>query len=103
MYNSLNIDTFLCGKNSECAQYHMEKTSPSIYPVYYTNARYDVTKFVLGVLLQNSFPADLQKNSLVNGSSKTITSMGIRKDFFDKKSCHEYDEEWRMVCPFSLY
>ena len=101
MYNPLNIDTFLCGKNSECAQCPMEKPRPNIYPVYYTNARYDATKFVLGALLQNSFPADLQQKVpwLMEVVKQSLQWESERISLI-KKSCHEYDEEWRMICPF---
>ena len=101
MYDPSDTKTFFCGKNPECVRCPMEKPHPNIYPVYYTDEKYDATKFGLGVLLQNIFPANLQERIpwLMDVVSHSLQWESERISLI-KKECHKYDEEWRMICPF---
>ena len=46
IYNLNSIDTFLCGTGKECQNCISAKERPYIYPVYYSDIRYDPYTFI---------------------------------------------------------
>lgn len=100
IYDMENQDTFLCGKEDVCKNCISATIRPNIYPVYYSNNRYDATKYALGVLALDWIrkqsdialaPLDNYINSLLMWEPERISLI--------KKKCHEYDQEWRMLHP----
>lgn len=100
VYDFWDKETFLCGKEAICEQCPMEKPHPNIYPVNYTDQRYDATKFALGILLQKNFPPEIkEKESFFKRFIESSLQWETERISLTKKMCHHYDEEWRMICP----
>ena len=51
VYDIEDPNTFLCGKETYCQNCRMSIEPPSIYPVYYSDTRYDATKYAVGTFL----------------------------------------------------
>lgn len=95
IYDMCDPDIFQCGKESFCENCNMNQTKPNIYPVYYSNTKYDATKYAVGVLACNMVPPQI----LEKFSRFINLDWEIEKISLIKKKCHEYDQEWRMLCP----
>ncbi len=102
-YDMKNDDNLLCGKQNKCLQCGIAKYGTALYPVYYSNEKYDATRFAqymaICMMLQKSGNiAFLQQVDSLFGSlvweRERITSI--------KKACHKYDEEWRMIVPYYM-
>lgn len=68
-----------------------------IYPLYYSNESYDATKYCL-----NLFHVDnLIEQGEIDKAKEIEKSLlwELERVSLIKKKCHEYDEEWRMLCP----
>lgn len=100
VYDLENPDTFMCGKSKECLNCITAKDPLYFYPVYYSDKRYDATKFAWGTWLIDNFP----KNS---GTIPTAIYQYVQENLMweverislIKKKCHENDQEWRMIRP----
>lgn len=102
-YDLSDDKKLLCGKQEKCKNCGLNKVSTPLYPVYYTDEKYDATRFaqfltackLLGANMNNECPKILEK---VFGTQawerERITLI--------KKSCHRYDEEWRMLITSSV-
>lgn len=100
VYNMEDQKTFLCGKEEECKNCISAKERPYIYPVYYSDVKYNATYYALGIKImqiieRRNDPAliplyDFVQSSLV-WEAERISLI--------KKKCHEYDQEWRMIRP----
>ncbi len=100
IYDVNSPDTFLCGKFEGCKNCHAAKEKPYIYPVYYSDTRYDATKFALGVLMLDRI--GVQKNDSLKDFYNLVRKSiiwEIERISLIKKKCHEYDKEWRMIRP----
>lgn len=100
VYDFLSSDPFLCGKLSECQNCSTAKEQPYIYPVYYSDEKYDATKFALGVLILDNigFQKDYNSKFLYNYVKNSIM-WDFERCALIKKKFHEYDQEWRMIRP----
>lgn len=73
---------------------------PSIYPVYYSDDRYDASLYAVAVLLKISMMA-----SGISAPQELATRLDscmlweIERISLLKKACHRFDEEWRMIYP----
>lgn len=100
IYDMEDQDTFLCGKEDVCKNCISEKIRPNIYPVYYSDNRYDATKYAFGVLVLDGIRR--QPNPALAALDKYIYSALMwepERISLIKKKCHEYDQEWRMLHP----
>ena len=100
IYDMEDQNTFLCGKEDVCKNCISEKIRPNIYPVYYSDKRYDATKYAFGVLVLDGIRR--QSNPALAALDKYIYSALMwepERISLIKKKCHEYDQEWRMLHP----
>lgn len=74
---------------------------PNIYPIYYSNQKYDATKYAIGVQALSMIPPCMEKaNPHIYQQQKNALLWEIERISLIKKKCHENDQEWRMLCPF---
>lgn len=100
VYDLDNRDNFLCGKDEVCLGCASMNSPPNIYPVYYSDARYDATRYALGVLLLERIQN--QVGDRIGQFKKYVMSDLMwepERISLIKKKCHEYDQEWRMIRP----
>ena len=95
IYDMLATDVFQCGREAHCGNCFINQTKPNIYPVYYSDIKYDATRYAVGVQASNVLPPLV----LEKLSGFFDLDWEIEKIALIKKKCHEYDQEWRMLCP----
>lgn len=93
---------YLCGKLECCKTCFMNNMPFPIYPVYYSDEKYDATDYAGALILDKIFQTINTENSLelmkklrqeytFQWENERITLI--------KKKCHEYDHEWRSILP----
>lgn len=94
-----NNNNFLCGKQAECDNCAMKQTHFPMYPVYYSDTKYDATGLALAEALLNTHTDKLPDGFLVILKKMLEEFLPWQKEkcILIKKKCHEYDEEWRMI------
>ncbi len=100
IYDFKAQDTYLCGTEKECQNCISTKEHPYIYPVYYSNIKYDATKYASGIWLMEKI--EKQNNmelAYLYEYLKATLMWEIERISLIKKKCHEYDQEWRMIRP----
>ena len=101
IYDFNQRETILCGMGAKCKNCITAYTEmPYIYPVYYSDTRYNASKFALISFLINI--AYSKKMSLSENAIKTLSTQTMweaERITLIKKKCHENDEEWRMIRP----
>ena len=95
VYDMLDHDVFQCGREAHCGNCFMNQIKPNVYPVYYSDVKYDATRYAIGVQAFNVLPPLI----LEKLSGFINLDWEIEKISLIKKKCHEYDQEWRMLCP----
>lgn len=97
VYDIEDNSRFMCGKESICEQCMMKDIPMPLYPVYYSDVKYDATvyarDFATYKLLQ--YFNNQQVNELLNSFSPRPWES--EKISLIKKKCHEYDREWRSI------
>lgn len=90
------------GEKDTCDdKYVYLKNPPNVYPIYYSNQKYDATKYAIGVQALSMIPPCMQKaNPHIYQQQKNALLWEIERISLIKKKCHENDQEWRMLCPF---
>ena len=90
--------TFLCGKEEICRNCPSGQHPPQFYPVFYSDERYDASKFALGCrMMQDTHWGTLAP--LVQQLILKDMAWEVERISLIKKKCHEYDQEWRMLRP----
>ena len=100
LYDFHDTSTYLCGYEEKCKQCGIHKYPPNMYPVCYSNRRYDATRYALFLLLNdslNSIRVPLPQE-LYNAMQQSMV-WEIERISLIKKFQHHYDEEWRMILP----
>lgn len=100
VYDMENQSTIICGKEENCRNCASAKALPNIYPVYYSDTRYDATKYALGVVMLDRIrkQADAALDPLCEYVKSSLLWEPERVSLI-KKKCHEHDQEWRMIRP----
>lgn len=100
VYDFRSLDTFLCGKEEICQNCISAREQPYVYPVYYSDSRYDATKYALGTWLLEKIEKqnNLALKPLYDYVRTSLTWEAERISLI-KKKCHENDQEWRMIRP----
>lgn len=89
-----------CGKSKRCDGCMFEATQPPVYPVYYSDRRYDATQYAtFECMLKNLSPSEQTHIPESLNRVMALSAWEIERISLVKKKCHEYDGEWRMVCP----
>lgn len=99
MYDLYDQNSFLCGKEEVCENCLMKNMSMPLYPVYYSDEKYDATLLArdIGVLkIVDMYPQSLKES--IHASLKS-QYWEREKVTLIKKKCHEYDAEWRAIFP----
>lgn len=77
------------------------KNPPNVYPIYYSDHKYDATKYAIGVQALSMIPLCMEKaNPHIYQQQRNTLLWEIERISLIKKKCHENDQEWRMLCPF---
>ena len=89
-----------CGTYRECVNCRFNLNPPALYPVYYSDDRYDATRFALAELLLNNLPCEITAAypAFADMLSDSVV-WDVERISLIKKKCHEHDGEWRMICP----
>lgn len=98
-YDLHDKSSFLCGKAEKCTLCISSKMNYSLYPIYYSDNKYDATEYIRATakrMMIDYFPIHLQENAI-----KTLPNMAWQRERISliKKKCHWYDKEWRMIFP----
>ena len=101
MYDPLDENTFNENNNKCFTSCNLMKEShPNIFPVYYTDKKYDATKYALGLLILNFMPDERKRQlPLLLDYIRYSIQWDSERISLTKKECHKYDEEWRMLYP----
>ncbi len=100
IYDFTCPETFMCGTETACLNCISAKERPYTYPVYYSDMRYDATKYALGIWLMEKI--EKQNNMALAPLHEYVKSSliwEIERICLIKRKCHEYDQEWRMIRP----
>lgn len=88
-------------KNTCDHKYLYLKNPPNVYPVYYSDRKYDATRYAIGVQALNIMLPYIEKvNPQLCQQQKNNLLWEIERISLIKKECHKNDQEWRMLCPF---
>lgn len=97
-YDPRDESSFLCGKQEKCKSCPANNQHFSVYPVCYTDERYDATTLAINTIKvkMTGFISKQEQEQLL----RTIPQCYWEREriALTKRKCHEYDEEWRMVC-----
>lgn len=102
-YDLNDFNNILCGKQEKCLNCAINKFGTCLYPMYYSNKRYDATKFAQYKMACKLTGYNMHQNlyqGIVNifgnqtWESEKIT---LIKDY-----CHRFDREWRMIIPINM-
>lgn len=100
VYDMESHSTFMCGKEDVCKNCTFAEIRPNIYPVYYSDNRYDATRYAMGVMVLDWIKG--QSNTALEPLYQRVLSSLMwepERISLIKKSCHEFDQEWRMIHP----
>lgn len=94
---------FLCGKQDKCKRCGIAKYGVPLYPMYYSDERYDATKYAYN-LAHDLFLRKCYPNLSDEEIAKLLDPCLWEKERVTliKKKCHEYDQEWRAIIPVPM-
>lgn len=96
-YDTSNDSMFLCGKMRKCKSCQSANMNYPLYPVYYSNRKYDATEYAKSVAMFKvitNFHPNIQQLFMHNLKNMTWQQERIS---LIKRKCHKYDKEWRML------
>lgn len=96
IYDLNDGDKLICGTQEKCANCRLNNPF-SVYPMYYSNEKYDATEFARDRLIFKFLLG------VYNGNAEEVLRM-LPPHYWEKerislikKKCHEYDSEWRAI------
>lgn len=93
---------FLCGKQDKCKDCGIVKYGVSLYPMFYSDERYDATKYAYNLahkLFLERY-TNLPNDEIVKRLEPCLWEK--ERVTLIKKKCHEYDQEWRTILPVNM-
>ena len=97
-YDLKNDDNILCGKQDNCKVCGVNQNSISLYPIFYSDEKYDATKFAqflsLCKIAGNNMSEELLQKIMMDMGNQNWERERIT---LIKKECHRYDKEWRII------
>lgn len=97
-YDLNNDDNMLCGKHDKCKACRINRNNLSLYPIFYSDEKYDATKFAqflsLCKIAGNNMSEELLKKIMLDMGNQNWERERIT---LIKKECHRYDKEWRII------
>lgn len=100
IYDLSDDRNYRCDRHDCCQTCDNYRYGTPLYPVFYSDKRYNATEFALQLLVQlsNAPITDELKNILINHFKPW--NWESTKISLIKSKCHEYDQEWRILsCP----
>lgn len=101
MYNVNNDKKILCSKQDKCQNCSINKFGTPLYPMYYSETRYNATKYAFN-LAREYFGRIYPDFILRYLPYFESCAWEKEKVTLIKSKCHEYDAEWRMIIPCSI-
>ena len=100
-YDIADDTAFLCGNEEKCSNCISKEHRFSLYPVFYSDTKYDATVFARAIATYN---LTLQMSGEVQ--EKIMQDLGPQlwereKIALIKKRCHEHDTEWRALLTYA--
>lgn len=100
VYDFYDNATRLCGFEEKCKNCGIALNPPNIYPVYYSNKRYDATRYTVSLLLSNALNiTQLPALQALYQVMQQSMMWEIERISLIKKYRYHYDGEWRMILP----
>lgn len=97
-YDLENEENLRCGKQAECVNCRRHMVSTPVYPIYYSDKKYDATKFAYFLSICKMVGNNLNEELFKNITTDMGNQMWEREKItLIKKACHRYDKEWRMI------
>lgn len=103
VYDLTDGNKLMCGKKEKCTQCAINKNGTMLYPVYYSNKKYDATDYARDYtlkIIEEQYPQIDWSNIFPRVFENPIFE--ILKITLIKKESHKYDEEWRMIIPYKI-
>ncbi len=96
-YDLTDNSKMLCGTQSKCTNCVVNRCGSALYPVYYSDTKYDATAYAKDLTI-----AYILKVHLPAFADQMIKQLpahiwDAEKITLIKSKCHEYDAEWRMI------
>lgn len=103
VYSLQDDEKFLCGKQDKCKNCGIDKFGTPLYPMYYSETRYDATKYAYNLaheyFLRHVYP-NMSTEEVLSQLDPCVWEK--EKATLIKAKCHEYDAEWRMILPCQM-
>lgn len=103
MYSLQDDEKLLCGKQEKCKNCGIKIFGTPLYPMYYSETRYDATKYAYNLareyLLKRANPEITAEELL---SQLDPCTWEKEKVTLIKSECHKFDDEWRMILPCQM-
>lgn len=91
-------EALMCGKEDKCKSCITNISAKCLYPVYYSDERYDATIYALKQLILLGILEKLKDEKLANKFILENPQYWERERVsLIKHKCHEYDQEWRII------
>ena len=94
---------FLCGKQDKCKKCGIAKYGTLLYPMYYSDEKYDATKYAFNLayemFLRQCYPS-LSNEEIIKQLDPCLWEK--ERVTLIKSKCHEYDQEWRAIIPVNM-
>lgn len=88
-------------KDTSDDKYIYLNNPPNVYPIYYSNDKYNATQYAIGVQALSMIPPCMEKaNPQIYRQQENALRWEIERISLIKRKCHENDCEWRMLSPF---
>lgn len=102
MYSLVTERKFMINKQERCAHCQIINAGTPLYPMYYSDKRYDATKYGYN-LAHNFFLRQCYPSMSEEEISKRLDACIWERERVTliKSKCHEYDQEWRIILPIS--
>ena len=98
-YSTTDDSAFLCGKSEICNNCISAKLKYPLYPIYYSDKKYNATEYVKAVAFQKAYERIPQE--ILSQLNLSLPNMTWEREKIEliKKKCHMYDKEWRILLP----
>ncbi|MDO5115346.1 MAG: DUF2971 domain-containing protein [Synergistaceae bacterium] len=99
VYDFNNPETFPDADEIAAGQDTLRRRVPYLFPVYYSDEKYDATLFAMAISAQTFGKQFMEQHTESQKMFYSSTMWQIERISLIKKHCHHYDEEWRMLYP----
>lgn len=97
VYDILDSESYLCGRQECCSSCPMMNASIEYYPVCYVDEKYDATEYAKNLAVFQAFKC--QNDNYIYYLRDMLPPFYWEREKITliKKRCHEYDGEWRGI------